>query len=257
MDQSSADAAPAVPAHLAVVMDGNGRWARSRGLPRYAGHRAGVRAARDLTDACIVRGIPNLTLFAFSSENWSRPEGEVGLLMDLFVEALERELDGMAGRGVRIRFIGDRSRLGERVAGMAAQAEERTATNTQLTAHVALAYGGRWDILNAARAMAAEHAAELAAGRDPGSLSEADLARHLSLADAPAPDLLIRTGGEHRISNFLIWDLAYAELYFSDALWPDFDDEALDQALAWFAGRERRFGRTSDQLAPQGGRGAC
>lgn len=226
-------------AHLAVVMDGNGRWAQQQGLPRAAGHRAGVKTARRLTDLCGRRGIRNLTLFAFSSENWRRPRAEVGVLMQLFVEALEQQVAELSAQGVRLRFIGDLDQLDPRIASMARAAEARTAGNRDLNLNVALAYGGRWDLVQAARELAsAARDGEL----DPADIDEAAFAAHLSLAGLPAPDLLLRTGGERRISNFLLWDLAYTELYFSDALWPDFDEVLLDEALAWYAGRQRRFG---------------
>jgi undecaprenyl diphosphate synthase len=225
-------------------MDGNGRWAESRGKPRAAGHRAGVAAARRITDLCGRRGIAHLTLFAFSSENWRRPSGEVGLLMQLFVEALDQQVDDLTEQGVRLRFIGDLDQLDARVAELARAAVIRTEDNRGLTLNIALAYGGRWDIVQAARSLAADVGSGVL---DPERIDEAALAARTSLAGAPAPDLLVRTGGEHRISNFLLWDLAYAELYFTDTAWPDFDEAELDQALSWFAGRERRFGRTPGQ----------
>jgi undecaprenyl diphosphate synthase len=231
--------------HLAVVMDGNGRWAESRGLPRAAGHRAGVAAARRITDLCGRRGIGHLTLFAFSSENWGRPSGEVGILMQLFIEALDQQVDDLAAQGVRLHFIGALDELDPRIEALARAAEARTDANSRLNLHVALAYGGRWDLAQAARSLAAD---ACAGSLDPDKIDEAALAARTALAGAPAPDLLLRTGGERRISNFLLWDLAYAELYFVDTLWPDFDESELDEALAWFAGRERRFGRTQDQI---------
>ena len=235
----------AVPNHVAVIMDGNGRWARRRRLPRHAGHRAGVRAARRTVRVCAEAGVRFLTLFAFSSENWNRSHDEVGKLMRLFVEALESELAELERNRVRVRFIGDLDRLSATLRERIMGAERRTASNDGMTLIIAVAYGGRWDIVQAAR-RTAQSVAE-------GSLSaeqvdEASLAQHLCLSAFPEPDLLIRTGGEHRISNFLLWDLAYAELYFCDALWPQFDAEQLTAAFKFFAQRERRFGRTGEQL---------
>jgi undecaprenyl diphosphate synthase len=235
-------------------MDGNGRWARQRMMPRQAGHRAGVRAARAVVEACARRGVSHLTLFAFSSENWRRPRREVGALMRLFLEALEREVDELHGNGVRLRFIGDRSSLSAELQARMAAAEERTRDNSRLVLVVALAYGGRWDIAQAASALAGD----VAAGRlAPDQVDEARLAERLALAGMPDPDLLIRTGGEHRISNFLLWNLAYSECWFTDCLWPDFGEAELDAALERFAAVERRFGLTSEQLAEDEGAGAC
>jgi len=238
-----------MPAHVAVIMDGNGRWARQRAMPRQAGHRAGVRTARLIVEACARRGIGALTLFAFSSENWRRPRREVGALMRLFIEALDREVEELHHNGIRLSFIGDRDGLSPALQARMAAAEDRTRSNTRLALVVALAYGGRWDIVQASRQVARE----AAAGRlDPEAIDEAMLAERLALAGLPEPDLLIRTGGEHRISNFLLWNLAYAEFYFTDRLWPDFDEHDLDAALERFRGVERRFGKTSDQLeSPQ------
>jgi undecaprenyl diphosphate synthase len=233
------------PRHVAIIMDGNGRWARRRGMPRQAGHRAGVRAARRAVEGCARRGIPVLTVFAFSSENWSRPRKEVGALMKLMVEALDREVGELAEKNVRLRFIGAREGLPAAVQRRMTAAEERTATNTGLTLVVALAYGGRWDLVSAVRSLAAEAAAGKIA---PESISEEDVAAHLSLSDLPDADLLIRTGGEFRISNFLLWHLAYSECYFTPALWPDFDEAELDRAIEFFRERERRFGRTPEQV---------
>ena len=225
-------------------MDGNGRWARQRTLPRQAGHRAGVRTARLIVEACARRGIGALSLFAFSSENWRRPQREVGALMRLFVEALEREVGELHANGVRLRFIGDRSSLSATLQQRMAAAEARTRDNTRLSLVVALAYGGRWDIVQAARALAVE----AAQGRlDPDAIDESTVATRLALAGLPDPDLLIRTGGEHRISNFLLWNLAYAECHFTDTLWPDFGEAELDAALERYARVERRFGTTSEQ----------
>jgi len=230
-----------VPQHVAIIMDGNGRWAKKRLMPRVAGHAKGVERVRDMVQACIERGVGYLTLFAFSSENWRRPQDEVNRLMELFVMALEREVGKMHQNGVCLKVVGDLSRFDTRLQELIAQGEATTAGNTRLTLTVCANYGGRWDILNAFNLWLKEH---------PGSreLSEDALAKYLSLPYAPEPDLFIRTGGEKRISNFLLWQLAYTELYFTDTLWPDVDANALDTAIASFAKRERRFGRTSEQL---------
>jgi undecaprenyl diphosphate synthase len=234
-----------MPAHVAVIMDGNGRWARQRALPRQAGHRAGVKTARRIVEACAKRGIGALTLFAFSSENWRRPRREVGALMRLFVEALDREVEELHANGIRLTFIGDRASLAPQLQARMLAAEGRTRGNDRLVLVVALAYGGRWDIVQATRALARE----AAAGRlDPEAIDEDALGGRLSLAGLPDPDLLIRTGGEHRVSNFLLWNLAYAECHFTDRLWPDFSERDLDAALARFQAVERRYGMTSDQL---------
>jgi undecaprenyl diphosphate synthase len=234
-----------VPAHVAIIMDGNGRWAEQRGYPRVFGHRRGATALRATVRACAERGVRVLTVFAFSSENWRRPSAEVGALMQLFLQSLRREVRRLHEAGVRLRFVGERGRFDPTLQARMAEAEELTAGNERMTLVVAVNYGGRWDIAQAARALAGE----VAAGRlAPEAVDELALARHLALGDLPEPDLLIRTGGEQRISNFLLWQLAYAELYFTPVLWPDFDAEALDRALAWYAGRERRFGLTSAQL---------
>jgi undecaprenyl diphosphate synthase len=234
-----------VPRHVAIVMDGNGRWARLRGLQRSAGHRAGTEGARVVVEHSMRRGIRALTLFAFSSENWSRPAEEVGLLMQLFVRALQREVKNLAANGVRLHFIGDRSTLAPRLRDSMAAAEAQTAGNETLELFVAMSYGGRWDLLQAARRLASEAAS---GSIDPAAISEGDLASRLALGGAPDPDLFIRTGGERRISNFLLWNLAYTELYFCDTLWPDFGPAEYDQAIEWFGRRERRFGKTSEQV---------
>ena len=235
-------------------MDGNGRWARQRMMPRQAGHRAGVRAARAIVETCARRGIRHLTLFAFSSENWRRPQGEVGALMRLFLEALEREVDELHANGVQLRFIGERRELSAELQARMRSAEERTRANERLVLVIALAYGGRWDIGQAARQLAAEAAA---GALDPATIDDAAVAGRLALAGLPEPDLLIRTGGEHRLSNFLLWQLAYAELWFTDCLWPDFGEAELDRALARYAAVERRFGQTSEQLQPAAGEESC
>ena len=233
-----------VPQHIAIIMDGNGRWAKKRSLPRVAGHKVGMERARDITEAAGKRGVRSLTLFAFSSENWQRPLEEVSYLMDLFVTGLEREAKSLHKNGVRLRVIGDRSRFAEKLQQRMAEAEAMTAGNTALTLNIAANYGGQWDIINAANlALAAKRAAG-----DSSPLQDVELARHLTLADQPPLDLLIRTGGEVRISNFLLWQAAYAELYFSAALWPDFDAAELDLAIADYAQRQRRFGKTGEQV---------
>jgi undecaprenyl diphosphate synthase len=242
---------PGVPRHLAVIMDGNGRWAERRHRPRVLGHRAGARAVNLCIDWCLRRGIGALTLFAFSSENWGRPQDEVGALMKLFFNALEREVEELHRRGVRLRFIGERERFAPDILARMTEAENRTAGNDALHLTVAASYGGRQDIAHAARAIAAE----VAAGRlAAGDIDEATVGRFMALADLPPPDLFIRTGGDHRISNFLLWQLAYTELWFTDLLWPDLDEATLDRALADFGGRERRFGLTSAQVAPDAAR---
>jgi undecaprenyl diphosphate synthase len=230
-----------VPRHIAIIMDGNGRWAKRRLMPRVAGHRKGVEALRGVIRACAERGVSHLTVFAFSSENWRRPQEEVTLLMELFMRALENEVAKLHENGIRFRVIGDLAGFSERIQTLIRDAEALTRNNTRLTFTVAANYGGRWDIVQAVRKL-------MAAGVDVASVTEDSLARQLSLADAPEPDLFIRTGGEQRISNFLMWQLAYTELYFTDALWPDFDAAALDKAIASYRTRERRFGRTSEQL---------
>jgi len=233
-----------VPRHVAIIMDGNGRWARQRHLPRFAGHRRGVEAVRTTVQACAERGVEYLTLFAFSSENWRRPAEEVALLMQLFHGALTSEVEKLRRNGIRLRVIGDLGRFDARMRALVEQAERNTASNARLTLTIAANYGGRWDILQALSRLVREHP-EAARGQ----IEEAQLAPYLSMSYAPEPDLFIRTGGEQRVSNFLLWQLAYSELYFTDTLWPDFDGAALDAAIASYARRERRFGRTSDQLA--------
>ncbi len=226
-------------------MDGNGRWAKARHLPRTAGHKRGVEAARRAVEACAQRGVEVLTLFAFSSENWKRPDEEVGSLMELFVVALEREVPRLLEHGVQIRFIGAREAFSERLQQKIAEAEARTGDATGLKLVIAANYGGRWDIAQAAHRLADQ----VARGeRAASELTPEALDAELSTAGLPDPDLFIRTGGEHRLSNFLLWQMAYAELYFSDVLWPDFGADELDAAIAAFAGRERRFGMTGDQL---------
>ncbi|MFA5081665.1 MAG: polyprenyl diphosphate synthase [Hydrogenophilaceae bacterium] len=232
---------PPVPRHIAIIMDGNGRWAKKRLMPRVAGHAQGVERVRDVIRACVERGVEYLTLFAFSSENWRRPPDEVNRLMELFVMALEREVGKLHKNGICLKIIGDLSRFDDRLRALIDQGEQLTAGNTRLTLTVAANYGGRWDIMQAVNAWRAEHPRTHA-------ITEAALAEHLAMAYAPEPDLFIRTGGEQRISNFLLWQLAYTELYFTDTLWPDFDADSLDAAIASYHQRERRFGRTSEQL---------
>jgi undecaprenyl diphosphate synthase len=237
---------PGTPRHVAVIMDGNGRWASRRALPRHVGHRAGVRAVRAVVEGCARRGVEALTLFAFSSENWGRPGEEVARLMELFIEAMDREVDELDRNGIRLRFIGDRETLKPHLIERIDAAESRTARNTHMTLFVALSYGGRWDIVQATRQIAAR----VAAGQlDPQAIDEATIGAGLQLADVPEPDLFIRTGGEQRLSNFLLWHLAYTELYFCDTLWPDFGDADLEKAFRFFGSRQRRFGLTTDQVA--------
>ncbi|WP_103035822.1 polyprenyl diphosphate synthase [Castellaniella caeni] len=245
---SSTQAIPATgqtPRHVAIIMDGNGRWATRRKLPRTAGHVRGVQAVRRTVEACGQRGVEYLTLFAFSSENWRRPAQEVSLLMRLFVRTLEKEVDKLIAQGVRLRIVGNLGAFDARLRQLIAEAEQRTAKEITLTLTIAANYGGRWDILQAVQALLRAQP-ELA--QHPEALDEAALSPWLAMHYAPEPDLFIRTGGEQRISNFLIWQLAYTELYFTDCYWPDFNADELDRAFAWYRDRERRFGRTSEQL---------
>lgn len=230
-----------VPRHVAIIMDGNGRWAQRRRLPRIAGHRRGAEAVRATVRACADRGISYLTLFAFSSENWRRPAEEVALLMKLFKTALQNEVDKLHANGVRLKVVGDTRRFDPKLRKLIERGEELTAANNALTLTVAANYGGRWDILQAMNRLLRENPS-------PEEINENLLGPYLAMSYAPEPDLFIRTGGEQRISNFLLWQLAYTELYFTESLWPDFDAAALDQAIASYRSRERRFGRTSEQL---------
>jgi undecaprenyl diphosphate synthase len=233
-----------IPKHIAIIMDGNGRWAEARGLPRHAGHKEGVRPVRMCIEECARRGVSALTLFAFSSENWRRPSVEVSSLMQLFLEAMDREIDDLHKNKVRLRFIGDRHALSVRLQARMAASESLTAANPGLALQVAVSYGGRWDIVQAARRLAA------AVGSGALSLDAIDedrFGRELALGELVDPDLFIRTGGDHRISNFLLWNLAYTELHVCDALWPDFDVAHFEAALASFESRERRFGLTREQ----------
>ena len=231
-----------VPRHVAVIMDGNGRWAKKRFLPRVMGHKKGLDALEDLCHTCAEAGIPYLTVFAFSTENWRRPADEVSFLMGLFLAALQKKVAKMHKNGLRLKVIGDRSRFPAEIQAGIRDAEALTAANTGLTLTIAADYGGRWDILQAANALIKEGKSEI---------SESDLAAKLMLAEAPEPDLFIRTGGETRISNFMLWQMAYAEFYFTDTLWPDFDQREMHRALESFQQRERRYGRTSEQLPPE------
>lgn len=235
-----------VPRHVAITMDGNGRWAAARGLIRSAGHKAGLDPVRMCIKECSRRQVEALTLFAFSSENWRRPVEEVASLMGLFVDALDREIDELHEQNVRVRFIGDRLSLSVRLQSRIVAAEARTAQNQGLRLQIAMSYGGRWDIVNAAQRLAKESAS---GALRPQDIDEERFGASLQLAGLPEAELLIRTGGEQRISNFLLWNAAYAELYFTDCLWPDFDVKALDAAFTFFAGRQRRFGLTSEQVA--------
>ncbi|ENT1513215.1 isoprenyl transferase [Neisseria gonorrhoeae] len=229
----------AIPRHIAVIMDGNGRWAKKRFLPRIMGHKRGLDALENMVKHCAKLGVQYLTVFAFSTENWRRPEDEVSFLMGLFLQALQKQVRRLHENNMRLKILGSRERFNRQILQGIEEAEALTANNTGLTLSIAADYGGRWDILQAANKLIAEGVSEI---------TEDTLVKHLMLGDAPEPDLFIRTGGETRISNFLLWQMAYAELYFTDILWPDFDETALDAAVASFQKRERRFGRTSEQL---------
>lgn len=231
----------AIPRHIAIIMDGNGRWAKKHHLPRFAGHKKGVEAVRDVVKACLERGVSYLTLFAFSSENWRRPEEEVSLLMQLFVRALQHEVKRLGKHGVRLRIVGDLSRFDAKLQKLIVAAETETENNDALHLTIAANYGGRWDILQAVNRL------QMASGGTE-KCSEAELEKYLCMNFAPEPDLFIRTGGEKRISNFLLWQLAYSELFFTDTLWPEFDEPTFNAAIDSYAQRERRFGRTSEQL---------
>lgn len=234
-----------LPAHVVIIMDGNGRWARRNDLPRIAGHRRGLESVRSVVKKCIDKGIPYLTLFAFSSENWRRPPAEVQLLMDLFANTLESKARKLHENGICLRVVGDTTRFSSKIRMLINRAEHLTHDNKKLNLTIAANYGGRWDISQACQKVASEvSSGELTAD----SVGEHDIQRHLSTRFLPEPDLLIRTGGEQRISNFLLWQLAYTELYFTETLWPDFNDEAFERALDSFAKRQRRFGQTGDQV---------
>ncbi|GGP18748.1 isoprenyl transferase [Silvimonas iriomotensis] len=240
------DESSGIPCHVAIIMDGNGRWAKQRLMPRVFGHKKGVDALRATVKACDKLGVKYLTVFAFSSENWRRPADEVSFLMGLFLKVLQSEVDRMHENGIRLKIVGDRSHFAPELVQWIESAEARTADNTGVTLSIAADYGGRWDILQATERMLKDRP-ELVGQR----IEESDLTPYFAMAYAPEPDLFIRTGGERRISNFLLWQLAYAELYFTDMLWPDFDYNAMAEAVAWYQGRERRFGRISEQLHPQ------
>jgi undecaprenyl diphosphate synthase len=235
----SADTAQRVPRHIAIIMDGNGRWAQARGLPTLAGHRTGVESIRRMLEACRAHGVEVVTLFAFSSENWQRPREEVRGLMALFVRYLRREVRELHASGIRLRVIGDRARFPGRLAALMHEGEETTAANTGFTLVIAADYGGQWDIVRAARSLALDAVRGVL---DPAAIDAAALESRTCLADLPRPDLLIRTGGDHRISNFLLWQIAYTELYFTECFWPDFDEAELAAAIRDYAARERRFG---------------
>ncbi|MCW8942731.1 MAG: isoprenyl transferase [Gammaproteobacteria bacterium] len=245
MSKSSNSAGSSLPRHVAVVMDGNGRWANKRHLPRAAGHKAGVKATRAIVENCAKKGIEALTIFAFSSENWNRPKDEVSSLMSLFVSTITAEVKKLDKKNVRVRFIGDRTRFSEKLQQSIEKSEQLTRDNTGLQLNIAANYGGRWDIVNACRRLAQAVKYGAVAVDD---IDEEMFDSSISLSEVPAPDLFVRTGGEQRISNFLIWQLAYSELYFVDTLWPDFSDEDFEASLDWYAGRQRRFGKTGQQL---------
>ena len=233
-----------VPRHIAVIMDGNGRWAAARALPRPAGHRMGVKAVKQIVENCARRGVQVLTLFAFSSENWKRPKEEVSMLMSRFVQALDDEVAELHENGIRLTFVGNLQQLAPALRERMDKAVALTGGNSKMMLVIAIAYGGRWDIVSAARSLAERC---VAGELRPADIDETQLSGHLALAGLPDPDLLIRTGGEQRISNFLLWNLAYTELYFCDALWPDFDERELDAAIAHFGRRQRRFGLVPEQ----------
>jgi undecaprenyl diphosphate synthase len=234
-----------LPRHIAIIMDGNGRWARSRMLPRPVGHREGVKSVRRVVEACIDKGVRALTLFAFSSENWRRPTEEVSLILGLFVHTLQKEVNSLDRNGVRLRFIGDRDAFSEDLQTLIEKSEMQTRNNTKLDLVIAANYGGQWDITRAFQHLAGRiESGELHAKDITGDV----IADEMSMSDLPLPDLFIRTGGEQRISNFLLWQLAYTELYFTDVLWPAFAERQLDEALLWYANRQRRFGRTGEQV---------
>lgn len=233
------------PEHIVVVMDGNGRWAKQRFMPRTAGHKAGVKATRTIVESCVENRIGALTLFAFSSENWRRPDQEVSSLMELFLTTLQSEVKKLHEQSVRMRFIGDISAFSDKLQGKIRQAEELTADNPGMNLNIAVNYGGRWDVANACKVLAEK----IESGEIKSSDIDASMInQHVALADLPEPDLFIRTGGEKRISNFLIWQLAYTELYFADTLWPDFGRDELADAINWFMNRQRRFGKTGEQV---------
>jgi len=235
-----------IPQHIAIIMDGNGRWAKKRMMPRTFGHKKGVDATRRSIAYFAQAGVKHLTLFAFSSENWSRPADEVSTLMSLFVSSLQKNTEELHSKGIRIRFIGDRTAFAEKLIKQIESSEQKTINNTQMTLNIAANYGGQWDIITAVQALAEQvKQGEL----QPNNISNEHLEAHLSLSDSPNPDLFIRTGGEQRISNFLLWQIAYSELYFSQQLWPDFDEVEMANALESFSSRQRRFGKTGEQVS--------
>lgn len=237
-----------MPQHVVIIMDGNGRWAKQRGLLRHAGHKKGVEATRRIIQLCVKKGVSALTLFAFSSENWARPKNEVSLLMELFITSLRREIKSLHKNGVRLRVVGDLDAFPEKLQKQISESEQLTAGNSGLSLNIAANYGGRWDITQAARALASRVAAgELRADE----ITQEHFSSCVALAELPEPDLFIRTGGEQRISNFLLWQLAYTELYFAECLWPEFNEAEFDTALEAYAGRQRRFGRTGEQIEQQ------
>ncbi len=245
IDNADTVSAQHLPRHIAVVMDGNGRWANKRHLPRAAGHKAGVGSTRKIVENCAKKNIEALTIFAFSSENWNRPEAEVSSLMSLFVSTIMAEVKKLHKKNVCVKFIGDRTRFSDKLQNSINEAEALTADNTGLRLSIAANYGGRWDVVNACKQIAEQVRDNKTSIQ---AIDENMFDSFMSLSALPAPDLFIRTGGEQRISNFLIWQLAYSELYFVDTLWPDFADDDFDAALAWYAGRQRRFGKTGQQM---------
>lgn len=240
---------PTPPRHVAIIMDGNGRWATNHGRPRFSGHRAGVKVARTVVESCAEAGVEVLTLFAFSSENWRRPPQEVNALMRLFVEVLQREVDALHENGIRLKFVGDRQQLPTILQKRMQDAEAKTAGNTRMSLILAVAFGGRWDIAQAMQRIA--HKVK-SGDLEASEIDESVVARHLSLSGYEEPDLLIRTGGEYRVSNFLLWDFAYTEIFFTDTLWPDFTVEKLQESFKFYDGRERRFGRVDGQMEALG-----
>jgi undecaprenyl diphosphate synthase len=249
MSHAEIELSKTIPHHVVIIMDGNGRWAKQRGQLRIAGHKAGVATLRNIVRECASRKIEALTVYAFSSENWKRPGAEVSRLFELFMTSLKKEVDELHKNNIRLRFIGDLKVFPANLQTQIAKATKKTEQNTGLQFTVAINYGGRWDITNAFRRLAIE----IEAGRvTPDEIDEALITSYVSLSDVPEPDLFIRTGGEMRISNYLLWQTAYTELYFTECLWPDFDNKEFDAALSWYAGRERRFGCTSEQLKQAG-----
>lgn len=239
-----------LPQHVAIIMDGNGRWAKQKNKPRVFGHRQGVKTLRKIVEQCVTLNIPALTVYAFSSENWARPATEVSFLMELFMTSLQQQIDDLHKNNIQVNFIGDRTAFPEKLKVLIDDAAEMTLGNNGLSFNVAANYGGRWDIKHAFQQLLhLVQAGELEAG----NITEETIGQKLSVSDLPEPDLFIRTGGEQRISNYLLWQLAYTELYFTDCLWPDFDSENFQQALQWFASRERRFGKISEQVQDNDG----